>query len=309
MPTKTIKITTKSESNTSKSLDKKSASKISEKKTIEKKETTRKVVVKRRKTELKPTKASAVAIVSQANRAKKKALIEKVSNSKVVVNDKVEKSDWKIPLWVRIFFGCSLLLFCISFYQAIIRPQLETQIIEPSFNEEVHWSINDEGNFVWEVSLSNINGENQTSPMEDVSQNEMTGNPSNEEKLIQTFFDYMSNWMFDESFNLFDTTAQRDKNIRQYFSKSKMIPFFQWIEWQSIKPQNIQKTTDTYRWKDVYTFDISYALASTHEQFDETWEFVAGDNGWEWKIFRIYCISSQCSKHPIFRPENFGLMK
>ena len=40
----------------------------------------KKVVVKRRKVELKPTKASAVAIASQANRAKKQALIERMAS-------------------------------------------------------------------------------------------------------------------------------------------------------------------------------------------------------------------------------------
>ena len=70
-----------------------------------KKESTKKVVVKRRKTDLKPTKASAVAIVSQANRAKKQALIEKVAASENILPTKMESSnDTKIPLWVWIFF-------------------------------------------------------------------------------------------------------------------------------------------------------------------------------------------------------------
>jgi hypothetical protein len=88
-----------------------------------------------------------------------------------------------------------------------------------------------------------------------------------------------------------------------------MSPFFQWIEWKTIVPQNIQKKPESYKWKDVYTFDISYTLESTHEQYNETWEYVAGEIDWEWKIFRIYCITSQCSRHPIFWPEKFGLMK
>ena len=87
---------------------------------------TKKGVVKRRKTDLKLTKASAVAIVSQANRAKKQALIERMASSELVKNKKVERSsNSQVPLWVWIFFGVSLLLFCIAFYQAIIRPQLE----------------------------------------------------------------------------------------------------------------------------------------------------------------------------------------
>ena len=118
MPTKTTKKTlAKKESSTSK---KASSSKV------EKKDSTKKVVVKRRKLDLTPTRASAVAIASQANRAKKQALINKVAAGENIVRKGDDSS--KIPLWVWIFFGCSLFLFCVSFYQAIIRPQLEEEL-------------------------------------------------------------------------------------------------------------------------------------------------------------------------------------
>ena len=78
------------------------SSKVSEKKEV-KKDTVKKVVIKRRKTELKPTKASAVAIASQANRAKKQALIEKVANSEIIHNKK-EVSNTKIPIWGWVIF-------------------------------------------------------------------------------------------------------------------------------------------------------------------------------------------------------------
>ena len=95
-----IKKTTKADSKASKTSEKKVVVKSESKK-----DSTKKVVVKRRKSDLKPTKASAVAIVSQANRAKKQALIEKVSNSVVIPNKKAGTSaDTKIPLWVWMFF-------------------------------------------------------------------------------------------------------------------------------------------------------------------------------------------------------------
>ena len=72
-------------------------------KTENKKDATKKVVVKRRKVELVPTKASAVAIASQASRTKKQALIEKMSTNDMPYK-KTESSDNKIPLWVRMFF-------------------------------------------------------------------------------------------------------------------------------------------------------------------------------------------------------------
>ena len=45
------------------------------------------------------------------------------------------------------------------------------------------------------------------------------------------------------------------------------------------------------------------------EKFEETWEFGVNSSSGEPKISSIRCISSKCSYHPIFWPENFGLMK
>jgi len=106
MPVKKIK---KSELKTSSNVkNNKVASKEkikTESKSEVEKNTTKKVVVKRRKTDLKLSKASAVAIVSQANRAKKQALIKKFATSDDVLPTRVEQSnDTKIPLWVWIFF-------------------------------------------------------------------------------------------------------------------------------------------------------------------------------------------------------------
>lgn len=274
------------------------------------KKDTKKVVVKRRKTDLKPTKASAVAIASQANRAKKQALIEKVSNSDIIPVKKPDTADTKIPLWVWVFFGCSLLLFCVSFYQAIIRPQLWTQVVEIPVNEDINRTINEDGNVVWEVNLWNEDIDRDDVRVEDVTlEDKNIEKPGNPEELIQAFFGYMSDWKFDDSFALFDSKAQNDQNIKKYFWAFKMEPFFEWIEWKSIVPQNVQETEGVYKWRNVYTFDISYTLESNHEQYDETWEFVPGEYDWEWKISRIYCITSKCSRHPIFWPEDFGLMR
>ena len=84
-----------------KSIEKKTKDKINNEKSktskIEIRTNVKKTVVKRRKSDLKPTRASAVAIVSQANRAKKQALIEKIATSDVVMYHKSSSSDTKIP--------------------------------------------------------------------------------------------------------------------------------------------------------------------------------------------------------------------
>lgn len=100
MPTKLTKTTKKTDSSKKSEIEKKS--KIVSKKEVNK-NASKKVVVKRRKSDLKPTKASAVAIVSQANRAKKQALIEKMAKSEMVQGKKDVSSN-RIPLWVWVFF-------------------------------------------------------------------------------------------------------------------------------------------------------------------------------------------------------------
>ncbi len=105
MPTNTTKKTsTKKEKLITSTKNKSSVIKPTTNKTgTNKKDGVKKVVVKRRKRELTPTRASAVAIASQANRAQKEALIKKLASEKNVSMEKRRSSNM-IPLWVWIFF-------------------------------------------------------------------------------------------------------------------------------------------------------------------------------------------------------------
>lgn len=314
MPTKT---TIKSNSKTSNSSEKKS-SKILENKNIEKKDSTKKIVVKRRKSDLKPTKASAVAIASQANRAKKKALIEKVAKSEIVSGQKVETSDNKIPLWVRIFFWCSLLLFCVSFYQAIIRPQIEN---DKSITENVERiddnSINIENDIEWWIDEDDTNIEDNSDALESenitnesgTSDNQQSATPNTAVDVINKFFVSLSDRDFDWAFDLMIPALRGYADIRNHFTSFRMNPFLDWIEWWRLEPQNIEYIKSPAYWKDVYNFNLSYVMKSNQEKYEETREFGVNTSWNEPKISSIRCISTKCSYHPIFWPENFGLMR
>jgi hypothetical protein len=106
MPQKTTKQTTTTKKNTKESDVKKKTATKKTKEPVESKESEKKVVIKRRKKDLTPTKASATAIISQANRAKKQALIEKLSEEKIPQTREIEKNPTpsKVPLWVRLLF-------------------------------------------------------------------------------------------------------------------------------------------------------------------------------------------------------------
>lgn len=298
MPTKTTKKTSlKKESSTSSSKKNVNSSKI------EKKDSTKKVVVKRRKLDLTPTRASAVAIASQANRAKKQALINKVAAGEKIVRK--SDSSTKIPLWVWIFFWCSLLLFCISFYQAIIRPQLEEELTQANVDSDVYvvdWE--------WSVSLwwdSDIVDEQYVDSEVKNDINEITV-PKTAIETIQVFFDRLSKGQFDEAYDLMNPAMQRSSEIREHFTSFRMSPFVAWLQW-SLEPANFKYISTSTYWKDRYGFDLSYTLSSTQETFDEAWEFVV-DTSWdEPKIASIICTTKNCSRHPIFWPENYGLMR
>ncbi len=295
MPTKTTKkISVKKESSTSSSKKSLSSSKI------EKKDSTKKVVVKRRKLDLTPTRASAVAIASQANREKKQALIDKLASEERVF--KKEDSSNKIPLWVWVFFWCALLLFCVSFYQAIIRPQLEAELTQANI-EDTYVPEEDSVSLWW----NQVNDNEISYTNNQIIENEIQA-PTTAVETIQEFFRRLSNREFDEAYNLLAPSMQRSSEIREHFTSFRMSPFVSGLQWD-LKPTNFRYISTSTYGKDRYGFDLSYTLASNQETYNEEWEFVV-DTSWdEPKISRIVCTTTKCSFHPIFWPENFGLMR
>ena len=305
MPTKK---TTKLDSKISKIMEKNALLEVSSKKDDEKdkKKETKKVVVKRRKVDLKPTKASAVAIASQA--AKKQALIEKLSNSEAPIK-KPESSDTKIPLWVWMIFWCSLLICCVSFYEAMIRPQLEKQnvVVEDVYqvdeSTEIGWQIQEVENknevVLWEINSEQV----------EMEEAQWVTVPETAIEAIDQFFARLSDRDFDGAFDLMIPALRNYNDIRTHFTSYRMNPFLDWIEWWKLVPENFKYVNSPAYWKDVYNFDLSYVLKSNQEKYEETWEFTVTTKQGSPQISSIRCITSKCSYHPIFWPENFGLMK
>lgn len=306
MPTKITKKTSVKKSEDWKSEKRSTVKKTWVKSYIEKKDSTKQAVVKRRKLDLTPTRASAVAIASQANRIKKQALIDKLASTEHVMNKK-EKSS-KIPSWVWIFFWCSLLLFCISFYQAIIRPQLEDELTNANINNVDYNSFYDVALDSESISLwwnNIVSGENISDWTVEKSTN-LT--PTTAIETIEEYFRRLSDRQFEDAFDLFTPTLQKSSEIREHFTSFRMNPFISWIIWD-LKPQNIKyKSTSAY-WRDRYGFDLSYTLESNNETYEEAWEFVIDTTWDEPKIATILCTTSKCSRHPIFWPESFGMMR
>ena len=247
--------------------------------------------IKRRTSDLTLSKASATAIASQANHTKKEAIQRNMRNNR--------NSSKKIPLRVWVFFWCSLLLFCISLYQAVIRPQLRTEITNNQIANEI--SNNED------VANENNETDNKSDPSAIESNDEIDTNTAT--GVIQAFFYHLSNRDFDKGFDLFIPALQRSSEIREHFTAFRMIPFLEWIEGWKLTPSNFKYISTSTYWRDRYEFDLSYTLSSNQETYNETWEFVV-DTKWENpKITNIVCTTNKCSYHPIFWPENFGMMR
>lgn len=222
MPTKSTKTTKKTDLKTSKKSEKKSSPKTVVKETSEKKDSTKKTVIKRRKVDLIPTKASAVAIASQASRAKKQALIDKVASKDIPYKRNDTPSDTKIPLRVRTFFGISLILFCISFYQAVFRPQLKNNVLDDIENIESTINRNEMQNI--ENNSEVINNSNNVIEKSD-SNSDALQTPNTPKDVIESFFNRLSNRQFDEAFDLMIPAVRNATEIRDHFTSFRMNPF------------------------------------------------------------------------------------
>jgi hypothetical protein len=97
--------------------------------------------------------------------------------------------------------------------------------------------------------------------------------------------------------------------IREHFTSFRMNPFLDWIEWWKLIPTNFQYVKSPTYWKDIYNFDLSYVMSSDQGKYDETWEFTVNTQWDSPRISSIRCVTPKCSYHPIFWPENFGLMR
>jgi hypothetical protein len=220
---------------------------------------------------------------------------------------KAESSDNKIPLWVRIFFWCSLLLFCVSFYKAIIYPQLDGgQVDEGSIEFLMDW---DEDKNMGDNS-QNINDYVPSDSNEtNITQESWLKVPETATETIEEYFSRLSNRDFDWAFDLMIPVLRSASEIREHFTSFRMNPFLDWIEWWKLTPTNFQYVKSPTYWKDVYNFDLSYTMNSDQSKYDEIWEFTVNTQ-WDFpKISSIRCITPKCSYHPIFWPENFGLME
>ena len=274
---------------------------------VEKKDASKKGVVKRRKLDLTPTRASAVAIASQANREKKQELIERMQSWTYVPEETNSKpKDDKIPGWVWTFFGCSLLLFCISFYQAIFRPSIEKELINPDTESDFYWVI--ENTSEWDTN----DLEEENVDEWDVSETVDNGGykiPTTAVETIQEYFNRISNRQFEELFDLFLPVLKNSSEMKNHFTSFRMNPFLDWIEWWRLEPTNFKYISSPAFGRDRYSTDLSYTLISNRQKYEETWEFLIDSKGEEFKSVSVVCSTPKCSYHPIFWPENFGLLR
>ncbi|MDR0859584.1 MAG: hypothetical protein LBO09_00975 [Candidatus Peribacteria bacterium] len=267
--------------------------------------TTTKAVVK---TTAKPTvktttrltaKPASKPVVKKITTTSQKAeFIKKIANQaeeqKPSLSKVHKKEPNKIPVRVRVFFGLSLLLFCVALYQAILRPSLtQNTPDEPTTTPEIIVSDN----------------QNEWGEVEQTQLPEFTAQTAGGQ-FLQQFYQTFSQKDSTALLALFDAPLQKSAEIRQFFSNYKIVPFIDNISNNSVSPENIELLSTSPSGVEEYRYNINYHLVPTNEDFAETRvakvRFTENNEG---KIASIRCESTRCSYNPFFRPESYGLIK
>ncbi|MDR2541195.1 MAG: hypothetical protein LBD11_05530 [Candidatus Peribacteria bacterium] len=258
------------------------------------KSTTKTTIKSTTKLSVKPT----FKPVIKANTTSQKAeFIKKIATQaeeqKPTLSRTTKKEMHKIPVRVWVFFGASLLLFCIALYQAILRPSLTTTLDQPTDTPEI--IVSDNQNEWGEVEQTQV-------PEFDA---QTAGG-----QFLQQFYQTFSQKDSTALLALFDAPLQKSTEIRQFFSNYKMVPFIDNISNNSISPENIELISTSPSGVEEYRYNLNYHLVPTNEDFAETRvakvRFIENNEG---KIASIRCESTRCSYNPFFRPESYGLVK
>ncbi|MDR0607276.1 MAG: hypothetical protein LBG52_02755 [Candidatus Peribacteria bacterium] len=170
---------------------------------------------------------------------------------------KRSKETQKIPLRVRVFFGASLLLFCIAFYQAILRPMLNfTPANAPTNIPEIIVSDNENE---W------IASQLTPDPLPPTSTLQTSG-----EQFLQQFYQTMSQKDIATLTTLFDAPLQKSTEIKQFFSAYKITPFIENITHNRILPEQIELLATSPSGVEEYRYQLNYHLDPTNQDFAET---------------------------------------
>ena len=255
---------------------------------------TKKILAKKETTKATTKKSSTPKKKTLTN--KKNELINKFSKTQRTITTPtsqwISRKERKIHTGVRIFFGCSLFLFCIAVYYAILRPQS----IETSNQKNLEMIVSD-NNFSNEET--NQNTEN-TPPILEESFGSL---------FLKEFYYQLSSKNITGVIDLMDKPLRNSSEIRRIFSEYRIVPFIDGIEYNQIFPENIELISTSNSGVEEYRYNINYKLADSDQTFAETrlTKIKFTDNGP--KIASIHCESKRCSYNPFFRPESYGLIK
>ncbi|MDR2190490.1 MAG: hypothetical protein LBP53_04830 [Candidatus Peribacteria bacterium] len=184
------------------------------------------------------------------------------------------KETNKIPNWVWIFFGCSLLLFCTALYRAVLRPNnlslLEPTIPnEPSLTETEMVSeeptteeVGSDGNVRYPPVIE------ETLPEVTLPEEEPTAQVSGI-AFLQQFYQVFSQRDITTLRNLMDTPLQKSADMKRFFSDYKITPFLDNIEHHQITPYNISLVDTSPSGVEEYSYMIGYHLIPQNINFEE----------------------------------------
>lgn len=203
-----------------------------------------------------------------------------------------------IPVWVWIFFGCSLLMFCIALYESCMRPKMISETQKWATEEDIIVNIDSSETPISEPS----NTESSITVVE-----EATTGP----QFLYQWYQIFSSKDVALLKTLMDSAMRNNATIKQFWSAYKINSFIDGIENHSLQPQNITLISTSPSWIEEYQYELEYSLLPEYnaQHFKETRVAKVRYTETGPQLASLRCETPRCSYNPFFRPENYGLVK
>lgn len=127
-----------------------------------------------------------------------------------------------------------------------------------------------------------------------------------EQKIIE-FYNYINNWEQKEIYNITENWLKQSKIFQTYFSNNRLSRFV-----NNLDEQKISITINKTEIWTISTVDytITYILPNTKQeqkQYQEQRSATLIQKDWIYKISKIMCVTTWCSRMPFFNPGKYNI--
>lgn len=217
-----------------------------------------------------------------------------------------KKEKKLIPLRVRVFFGSSLLMFCVAMYQALLRPQLLKDQGEE--RERNLPAVEVAATLPTSETLPTSN-QAVPAPRETVVETpaltlveEATTGP----QFLHQWYQIFSAKELTLLNQMMDPVFKRNPTIKQFWKAYNINAFIDGIETHRLQPEKIT-LLGSFEGGEEYAYELKYTLLPAYQglQFHEKRKAKIKFTEQGPRLFSLYCETTKCSHNPFFRPDKY----